>query len=183
LKVQGYVNLTYPPEMLRSLLDNVLGSLSADGHVGVNAVWESFSKYPYLPRLAGIDVVGETVRQAVAPIPWQQQGWAVAAGYDPGTDRYTGLDAGSFPAAVTGTNLIVRPERARAQLGRPPSQASPDQPGSTLAAEGHPGGNPAAAPRLRHEHWRTSPDGGERRVSGNRPLPGTTCPLRCWSGR
>lgn len=124
LKNQGYVNLAYPPELLRSLLDNVLASLWADGHVSVNGLWESFSKYPYLPRLAGIDVLSETVKQGAAQVLWEHQGWGVAQGYDQATGRYLGLVAGDLAVTVTGTSVLVAPARARAQLDADQRQAS-----------------------------------------------------------
>ncbi len=119
LRNQGFINQAYPAEMLRNLLDGVLAPLWAtDGHVTVNKLWESFSNYPYLPRLVNEDVLFDSVKAGSNSIDWEKRGWAVAADYDASQNRYAGLVAGAIPDSVAGLSLLVRPDRARHQIER-----------------------------------------------------------------
>jgi predicted AAA+ superfamily ATPase len=115
LKNQGHVALAYSAEMLRTLLDGVLAPLWEGGHTTVNALWESLCRYPYLPRLATLEVLADTVRQGAGQLLWQSQGWAVADGFDAATGRYLGLTVEGFPPSVVGTTLVVRPDVAARQ--------------------------------------------------------------------
>jgi hypothetical protein len=112
----GSLGLAYSPELLRSLLSDggPLAALWGPGHVSVNALWDGFARYPYLPRLQRIDVLRATVARGPASITWEQHGFAVADDYSEG--RYVGLVTGQEAPVVTGTSLVVRPELARAQL-------------------------------------------------------------------
>ena len=84
------------------------------GHVSVGALWQLFASYPYLPRLRDQEVLNRGVRDQ--PLLWQQEGFALADGFD--GERYGGLTAGHGELTIQVTNgtLLVRPDVAQRQL-------------------------------------------------------------------
>jgi predicted AAA+ superfamily ATPase len=111
----GSLGLAYSPELLRSLLaDGPLSALWRNGHVTVNALWDAFARYPYLPRLQSLAVLTDTVARGPASLTWEQHGFAVAASFQ--ADRFVDLVAGAEASPVTGVSLVVRPDLARTQL-------------------------------------------------------------------
>jgi predicted AAA+ superfamily ATPase len=113
LAAEGYLYLTFPPSLLRQRLDGQLASLWDSGHVSVSALWDVFARYLYLPRLRNLDVLLATVEAGPASLSWQQDGFAVADGFD--GSRFLGLTVGSHSLVTAGT-LVVRPDVAEAQL-------------------------------------------------------------------
>ena len=105
-------------ELLRGLLSDggVLAPMWADGHTTVNALWDAFARYPYLPRLKNLDTLFASVRQGANPIAWEIMGFALADALDPQTGRFVGLTTHGDEATVIGTTLVVRPDVAAAQL-------------------------------------------------------------------
>ena len=115
----GSLGVAYAAELLRGLLSEggVLSSMWADGHTTVNALWDAFARYPYLPRLKNMDTLFASVRQGANPNAWEVMGFAVAQALDAATGRYIGLTTHGDEATVIGTTLVVRPDVAAAQLG------------------------------------------------------------------
>lgn len=116
LIAQGNLATQFPPVMLRLKLDNELAPRWADGHVSIRQLWEDFAKYVYLPRLRDMDVLLATIEAGPSSTVWQSEGFAVGAGVDEASGRYLGLSAGSRPALVSPTAVVVRPEFAIGQL-------------------------------------------------------------------
>jgi predicted AAA+ superfamily ATPase len=112
----GGLCITYAPVLLRHELDGPLTSLWEDGQVSAGALWDIFARYPYLPRLAGRQVLLDTVRRGPVLLTWASDSFAVADAFDPAAGRYLGLVAGGLPAAVTSATLLVSPELAGVQL-------------------------------------------------------------------
>ena len=114
----GSLGVAYPAELLRGLLSDggVLSSMWADGYTTVNALWDAFARYPYLPRLKNLETLCATVRQGANPITWQITGFAVADAFDANTGRYVGLTVHGDARNVIGTTLVVHPDVAAAQL-------------------------------------------------------------------
>jgi len=113
----GALGVAYAAELLHGLLsDGVLSPLWADGHTTVNALWDAFARYPYLPRLKNIETLASTVRQGANPITWQMMGFALAGAFDGASGHYVGLTTHGDAATVIGTTLIVRPGEAAAQI-------------------------------------------------------------------
>jgi hypothetical protein len=81
----------------------------------VGAIWRLYAEYPYMPRLRDRAVLdaGLTGPQLL----WEQEGFALAEGYDEGTGKYRGLvlPTDDIAVAISDATLIVRPERAKAQ--------------------------------------------------------------------
>ena len=87
-----------------------------DGHVSVGDLWKTYAQYPYMPRLVDSSVLREGLVNA--PVLWQQDGYALAAGYDEEKDRYQGLvlpNESQWGGPVSEQDLIVRPDVAEAQ--------------------------------------------------------------------
>ena len=96
--------------------DGVLSSMWADGYTTVNALWDAFARYPYLPRLKNLETLCATVREGANPITWQITGFVVADAFDANTGRYVGLTVHGDARNVIGTTLVVHPDVAAAQL-------------------------------------------------------------------
>lgn len=83
-------------------------------HVSVSQLWEDFSQYLYLPRLTRRSVLDGAIEDGVASLSWATDGFAYADTFDDG--RYGGLVAGSRPAAIAPSGLLVKSDVAQQQL-------------------------------------------------------------------
>ena len=101
---------------LRMELDRV--PLWRGNHVPIKQLVEDFARYLYLPRLADPHVLLEAIRNGVALLTWEQDGFAYADGYDEQGKRYRGLRAGKQVAIPDpdAPGLLVKPDVARIQL-------------------------------------------------------------------
>ena len=120
----GALTVQHAAPAIRHQLDTAAAKLWADGHVTVGALWRLYAEYPYMPRLRDRAVLdaGLTGPQLL----WEQEGFALADGYDEASAKYRALvlPTDGVTVAVTDATLIVRPERAKAQraaerAGRP----------------------------------------------------------------
>ena len=143
--------------ILRMHMDGV--PLWRGDHVPVRQLIEDFASYPYLPRLAGAEVLTQAVADGVAQLTWEADGFALADGFDEKAQRYLGLSAGGRAAAVPpdGGTLLVKPAIAREQLDRevPPDPVpapSPLGPASGGEVEPAPDPVPAVAKKARRFH-------------------------------
>ena len=101
--------------ILRKYLDEV--PLWRGDHVSVRQLVEDFTRYLYLPRIAGPDVLIQTMRDGVALLTWQTETFGYAETYDDEEGRYGGLRGGLFVTVVAeDSGLLVRPEAASRQL-------------------------------------------------------------------
>ena len=148
LKNKGDLYVQTRPAILRQYLDGPLSNVWAKGHVSVGELWKYFRQYYYLPRLANRDVLDDAVEYAPNDVVWQQQGFALATGYDEATGEYQGLaflGYGSF-GAVTDSTLLVRPnialqqqqaeEASRTGVSKDSDQEEAGQPGTSQAGLG-----------------------------------------------
>ena len=96
----------------------VLGLVS--GHIAVGKLWEYYCQYPYLPRLAERSVLENGILAVFNQAIWDQDGFAVASGYDEPSGQYIGLRIPNedMPPQLSDTTLLVRPDRAIAQRER-----------------------------------------------------------------
>jgi uncharacterized protein len=105
-----------PGVELRSHLDKYLWT--ERDHVSVEQLAEWFSRYLYLPRIAGRPVLDGAVQDGAAILSADDT-FGVAAGFDPQKKRYVGLKIGEGMAGVIDrTTLVVKPVIARAQRER-----------------------------------------------------------------
>jgi predicted AAA+ superfamily ATPase len=101
---------------IRLSIDDLVPRMWESGHVRVGDLWQIYADYPYMPRLRDETVLIDGLAQQ--PLHWEQQGFALADGFDEATGRYQGLvlprEDGQHP---TNRTLIVKPELAVAQRG------------------------------------------------------------------
>jgi hypothetical protein len=124
----GALAVQHAAQAIRHQLNTSAAKLWADGAVSVGTLWRLYAEYPYMPRLRDRAVLDAGV--AGPQLLWEQEGFALADGFDEATDKYRGLvlptDGATF--VVTDATLIVTPERANAQRASelPADEKSPE---------------------------------------------------------
>lgn len=114
-------------------------------HVAVRQLVEDFAKYPYLPRVAGPDVIVRAIQDGVASTTWASDGFGFADAYDENAGRYRGLKGGVQLNVIDADSpgLVVEPVVAEAQVEKDRAEwAGAASAGSAGAAP--PGGAPAS---------------------------------------
>jgi hypothetical protein len=136
---------------IRHQLDTTAAKLWQDVHVTVGALWRLYAEYPYMPRLRDRAVLnsGLTGPQLL----WEQEGFALADGYDDATGKYRALvlPTDGTPVTVTDSTLIVRPEPAKAQRAAelsPDDEPSGPEPGTGPEPGPGPGPEPPGKTRF-----------------------------------
>lgn len=107
---------TFAGSRLRMELDRI--PLWRGDHVAIKQLIEDFSKYVYLPRLAEPAVLIGAIRDGVALLTWERDGFAVSDGFDDRAGRYRGLRGGTQIALRDSDppGVIVKAEVARRQM-------------------------------------------------------------------
>jgi len=101
--------------ILRKHLDEV--PLWRGDHVPVRQLADDFARYPYLPRLAGPDVLARAARDGIGLLTWRQDSFGYAEEYDEATQRYRGLRGGrEIALAADSAGLLVKSDVAGKQL-------------------------------------------------------------------
>jgi hypothetical protein len=127
---------------IRQYLNGPLQTVWQEGHVTVGQLWNLYTQYPYLPRLRDRRVFDDGVRGTLDHLGWQQDGFALATGYDEASGRYQGLAFylyGTF-GAITDSTLLVKPTRAIQQ------QEEDVTPGPEAGPQAGPGQGPVPPP-------------------------------------
>lgn len=108
---------------IRHQLDTTAAKLWEPGHLAVGALWRLYAEYPYMPRLRDRQVLNAGL--SGAQLLWEQEGFALADGYDDASGKYRGLvlPTDLVTVHITDATLIVRPERAKAQRDAEASEA------------------------------------------------------------
>lgn len=129
------------PTILRKHLDGV--PLWRGDNVPVRQLVEDFGRYLYLPRIAGPEVLVQSVRDGVASLTWQSDTFAYAESYDEGGGRYRGLRAGQMATVDANSSaLLVKAEIARRQVEAEAAAAGAAKPATGGSSRGP--GNAAA---------------------------------------
>ena len=141
----GALTVQHAAPAIRHQLDTAAAKLWGDGHMTVGALWRLYAEYPYMPRLRDRAVLdaGLTGPQLL----WEQEGFALADGYDETTGKYRTLvlPTDDVTVAVTDATLIVQPERAAAQRATEmPAAEAPVGPGAD--ADPASGADPGSGP-------------------------------------
>jgi hypothetical protein len=120
LKNADMLRIVQGPQNIRLNLDQHLSSVWSSGHIAVGKLWEYYCQYPYLPRLADRSVLEKGILAVFNQAIWDQDGFAVASGYDKPSGQYTGLRIPNEdpPPQISDMTLLVRPDRAIAQRER-----------------------------------------------------------------
>ena len=121
---------------------------SGRGDIAVHKLWETYARFPYMPRLASRDVLYSAIANRASTITWQQDTFAYAEAHD--GERWVGLHAGDVvPPAPSG--LLIHPDRVPAPEEQPqtaagePHRRTDDSQGADTAPVEPPGpesGNP-----------------------------------------
>ncbi|MGH8893979.1 MAG: ATP-binding protein, partial [Actinomycetes bacterium] len=115
LVAEGALYEQFAPALLRMQLSGPLARLWEPGHVSATALWDAFSRYCYLPRIASARVLYDAVAAGPASTDWARDAFATADAYDESTGRYAGLVTGGFGSTAP-TTLVVRPDVATRQV-------------------------------------------------------------------
>lgn len=75
------------PQNIWVNLDQYLSSVWSSGHIAIGKLWEYYRQYPYLPRLAWRSVLEKGILAVFSQAIWNQDGFAVASGYDEPSGR------------------------------------------------------------------------------------------------
>ncbi len=151
----GALTVQHAAPAIRHQLNTTASKLWENGHVSVGALWRLYAEYPYMPRLRDRAVLDEGLTGP--QLLWEQEGFALADGYDEATARYRALvlPTDGVNVAISDTTLVVRPERASAQRdSEQPSGAASDEGAATAPNDGgdgerRPVPEPAAAGKTR----------------------------------
>lgn len=99
---------TWAPALLKMELDRVLWK-DAD-HIQVKQLWNYLCSYCYLPRLESYGVLEDAIGRGLG----SNEFFGIAAGFS--DDRYLELSLGEARAHINGSDLLVKPDIARAQI-------------------------------------------------------------------
>ena len=110
---------TYGPGGIGFDILPFLSSAFRDGVLPVKTVWETITRFPYMPRLADQDVLDRAIEGA-PDIVWDpQERFALASGRDSETGRFRnlvipGITNGNQHVQITDSTLIVDWDKAMA---------------------------------------------------------------------
>lgn len=105
---EEYVLKAWAPQHLRGSLAQLFWREDKPA-VSVETVWQSLTRYVYMPRLLNRAVFEATVRAGAS-----EGLWAIARGQD--GDAFSGLTLGTAPASLDASCLLVKPSAAARQL-------------------------------------------------------------------
>ena len=109
---------------------------SERGDVAVGKLWETYARYPHMPRLSSPDVLNSAISTGTATTDWTQETFAYAEAHDDST--WVGVQSLQH-VNPTPSGLLVHPDR----LPEPSEPESPEQetPGLSAATRS-PGASP-----------------------------------------
>ncbi len=92
---------------------------SERGDVAVHKLWETYARFPYMPRLASRDVLYSAIANRASTITWQEDTFAYAEAHD--GERWVGLHTDdAIPPAPSG--FLIHPDR----VPEAPGEQDPD---------------------------------------------------------
>jgi len=112
--------------------------------ISVENLWNAYSRFPYLPRLASFAVLTRAISDGVSKLDWDRETFAYADAHD--GERWVGLVSNQHVDARPG-GLLVAPDGAVAQRDADAERREPGgEPGGGEEPPGGapPGGKPAA---------------------------------------
>lgn len=115
LKAEGSLVPALGGVNLRNQLDKYLWK--EKDHVSVGELSEWFPRYLYLSRLVNHDTLLGAIRDGLTQL-LAQDTFVLAAGYDPETQRYQGLQARPSAPILESKTLLVKPSVAKQQQER-----------------------------------------------------------------
>ncbi len=110
--------LIYGGIRVRMDLDNDRARLwSEEGDIEVNHLWSIYTRYPYMPRLAGFQVLAGAISDGTANLAWESETFAYAEARE--GDTWKGLKSGQQVVPAR-SGYLVHPDVV------PPPPADPD---------------------------------------------------------
>lgn len=124
---------------IRHVLNTSAKPLWESGHVAMGDLWKLYAAYAYMPRLRDRGVLNSGLLNT--PLLWEQDGFALAEGYEKDLARYRGLvlPADGTSIGITDSTLIVKPSFALEQRAKEVQEAPVEPPppsGGGIAPEG-----------------------------------------------
>ena len=101
---------------------------SERGDALVKSLWEAYARFPYMPRLASLEVLVEAVAEAPADLAWETETFAYAEGFSEETDRWVGVSKGQRVKEASVGGYVVRGDALPQELPPPDPEASPSDP-------------------------------------------------------
>ena len=99
---------------------------SERGDIAVHKLWETYARFPYMPRLANRDVLYRAIANRATTLTWQQDTFAYAEAHD--SQRWVGVHTDkAVPPAPSG--LLIHPDHV----------PEPEQQPETVPTEPHGG--------------------------------------------
>ena len=108
------------------------------GDIAVHKLWETYARFPYMPRLASRDVLYSAIANRATTITWQQDTFAYAEAHD--GERWVGLHTDdAIPPAPSG--LLIHPDHVPEPQQQPPTDTDEplegtDDPDGPITAPG-----------------------------------------------
>jgi hypothetical protein len=117
LRSEGALGAVHVSRTIHNYLTGPLAPIWERGHVSVGELWGYYTHHPYLPRLRDQSVLEAGIRDVLTSITWEQDGFALATGYDEAAGSYQRLaipNTDTF-GPITNDTLLVRPDLALRQ--------------------------------------------------------------------
>lgn len=119
IEEEALVEKISPASLVRLLQDRVWGTPAYGDHVSVDALWEMFASYVYMPRLRNRTVLQQCIEEGVIA-----GAFGYARGYNTDTEEYRGLryEGPLYDPALgmvineSSGGLLVAPERAADEI-------------------------------------------------------------------
>ena len=105
---------------------------SERGDLQVRALWETYARYPYMPRLGSLKILLNAVSDGPASLVWKEETFAYAEAWDDQRETWAGVSAGSGAKANI-SGFVVKGERAPLP-GEARETPEAEEPGETEAA-------------------------------------------------
>ncbi|MDQ3631720.1 MAG: DUF499 domain-containing protein, partial [Actinomycetota bacterium] len=142
----GALTVHHAAPAIRHQLNSAAAKLWEDGHVTVGALWRLYAEYPYMPRLRDRTVLDLGI--SGPQLLWEQEGFAIADGYDDASQKYRALvlPTDDVAVALTDATLIVKPESAKVQRAAEVPEDLPAGPGPAPEPGGGSAPGPGASP-------------------------------------
>jgi hypothetical protein len=126
------------------------GLWSERGDIAVHKLWETYARFPYMPRLAGRDVLYSAIANRDSTITWQQDTFAYAEAHD--GERWVGLHTGDAVGPAPG-GYLIHPARVPEPEapGEQDSGDDPDEESDNEADDSGEGATTAREPATRRQ--------------------------------
>jgi predicted AAA+ superfamily ATPase len=143
LKNEELLITNFAATRLKMELDRI--PLWRGDYVMVKQLVEDFSRYLYLPRVAGPKVIARSIEDGLGMTSWDTDSFAIADDFDQAGGRYRGLKTGQIVQVThDDTRVVVKPKLAQTQLAAE-AQIKAEADGQGAASGKNGGGKPSGS--------------------------------------